>query len=496
MTAVFKAGNLITKSRKRRFPLVIYFLLVFITLLSVGGSGIWTVERQLKDNLTSQLKLILSGNIESLKIWSDGIKLDAQVLSRQPDIHDRLVSLLKYAESDSITTEALLQRSELTWLRTNLGEACKTYGFVGFVLFDLTGLEIAALHDEPIGTRQLLEKSDFFYRSKQGDTVVSQPFPGEIDLPDENGVFHSNQTTMFVSTPIYDQTGEDVGVLAFRLRPEKEFTQILSLSRFGESGETYAFNDDGIMVSNSRFDTQLTKIGLIQPGQKSIFNVQIRDPGRDLTIENLPPEDEVSKWPLTFMASQAIQHGNGVQVEGYNDYRGKPVVGAWTWIEDMDIGLTTEVDVDEAFRPIKTLLSWFLFLFALLMVFGAIAFFLRSRYAQSQRKIIENERRLSSFLNSAFDPIICIDIYGTIQSINPAVIIQFGYDSTELLGNNVKMLMPEPYQSEHDGYLQAFQKTGKRTILNMVREVPARRKNGTIFPMELSVSESTVNGKK
>lgn len=495
MTGVSKAENLITKSKKRSFPLLVFFLLVFFTLLSVGGIGIWTVERQMKENLTAQLKLILSSNIESLKIWAEGTKLDAQVLSRQPDIHERLVSLLEISESTSTTTETLRQSPELAWLRKNLGEACKTYGFVGFVLFDLTGLQIAAFLEEPIGTRKLLEKSDFFYRSKQGDTLISQPFPAEIDLPDENGVFHSNQTTMFVSTPIYNQSGEDVGVLAFRLRPEKEFTHLLSLSRFGETGETYAFNDDGYMVSNSRFDPQLLEMGLIQPGQKSIFNIQVRDPGRDLTNEKISPEEKVSEWPLTLMASQAIQNGSGVQVEGYNDYRGIPVVGAWAWIKEMDIGLTTEVDVNEAFRPIKTLLAWFFFLFALLMVFGATAFFLRSRYAQSQLKIIENEQRLSSFLNSAFDPIICIDIYGTIQSINPAVIIQFGYDSTELLGNNVKMLMPEPYQSEHDGYLQAFQKTGKRKILNMVREVPARRKNGTISPMELSVTESIVNGK-
>ena len=496
MSASSPAENLITKTRKRRFSFLIFFLLLFVTLLSVGGVGIWTVERQMKENLAAQLKLILSGNVESLKIWTEGTKLDAQVLSRQPAIYERLVSLLEFAEPKSITTEALHQTPELAWLRKHLGEACKTYGFVGFVLFDLTGLQIAAMLDEPIGTRQLLGKSDFYYRSRQGDTVISQPFTGEIDLPDDKGVFYSNRATMFVSTPIYNQSGENIGVLAFRLRPEKEFTHILSLSRFGETGETYAFNDEGVLVSNSRFDSQLVDLGLIQPGQKSIFNVQIRDPGRNLAIKKLHSNEKVSQWPLTLMADQAIQHRDGFQVEGYNDYRGRPVVGVWTWITDMDIGLTTELDVAEAFRPIKTLLVWFLFLFGLLIVFGLIAFFLRSRYTRSQQLILENEESLSSFLDNAFDPIICIDISGTIQSINSAVKIQFGYDSTELLGKNIKILMPEPYQSEHDGYLQAYLNTGKNNIINMVREVTALRKNGTTFPVELSVSESIVNGKQ
>lgn len=496
MTVSSQAGNLVTKSRKRGSSLFIFFLLVFVTLLSVGGVGIWTVERQMKENLAAQLKLILSGNVESLKIWTKGTKLDAQVLSRQPEIHKRLVSLLKFAEPKPITTEALRHTPELAWLRKNLGEACKIYGFVGFVLFDLTGLQVAAMLDEPIGTRQLLGKSDFFYRSRQGDTIISQPFAGEIDLPDENDVFHSNQATMFVSTPIYNPSGENIGVLAFRLRPENVFTHILSLSRFGETGETYAFNDKGILVSNSRFEPQLAELGLIQSRQKSIFNIQIRDPGRNLAIKKLLSEEKASKWPLTFMADQAIQQINGVNVDGYNDYRGNPVVGAWVWVPELDIGLTTELDVAEAYQPLKTLMFWFLFLFSLLIVFGVIAFFLRSRYVQSQQQTAENEQQLRAFLDSAFDPIICINTLGVIQSVNSSVKTQFGYDSSELLGENVKMLMPEPYFSEHDGYLQAYIKTGKRNIINMVREVTAQRKNGTTFPMELSVSESIVNGKQ
>jgi PAS domain S-box-containing protein len=496
MTTSSHVENSTTQSRKRGSPLFIFFLLVFVILLGVGGVGIWTVERQMKENLAAQLKLILSGNVESLKIWTEGTKLDAQVLSRQPEIHEKLVSLLEIAKPKSITTEALRQTPELAWLRKHLGEACKTYGYVGFVLFDLTGLQVAALLDEPIGTRQLLGKSDFFYRSRQGDTTISQPFSGEVDLPDENGIFHSNRATMFVSTPIYNHSGEGIGVLAFRLRPEKEFTHILSLSRFGETGETYAFNDEGIMVSNSRFDPQLVELGLILPGQKSIFNIQVRDPGRNLAIKKLHSEEKASQWPLTFMADQAIQQVDGVQVEGYNDYRGIPIVGAWTWITDLDIGLTTELDVAEAFRPMKTLLVWFLFLFGLLIVFGIIAFFLRSRYTRSQQQIIENEQRLSSFLDCALDSIICIDIFGTIHTVNTAVKTQFGYDSSELLGKNIKVLMPEPYHSEHDGYLQAYLKTGKRHIINMAREVTAQRKNGTTFPMELSVSESIVNGQQ
>ena len=495
-TSSTRQGNWLKKPMKKRSALVLFFLLIIATLLGVGGLGIWTVEKQLKEGLSTQLKLILSGNLESLRIWAESTKLDAHVLSRQPEINQKLVSLIALAQLDSTTVEDLRQSSDLAWLRKHLGEACKTYGFVGFVLFDLTGLQVGALLEEPVGTRKLLGKSDFYYRSRQGDTVISQPFSNEIALPDEEGVFHSSGSTMFVSTPLYNSSGEGVGVLAFRLRPEKEFHHILSISRFGDTGETYAFNDEGLLVSHSRFDGQLTATGLIQPGESSIFNIQIRDPGRDLTIKKLRSGEDISKRPLTEMAVNAIQQKAGQQVNGYNDYRGVPVVGAWAWVPELDIGLATEVDVVEAFRPIRTLMTWFVFLFGLMIIFGATAFFLRSRYAHSQQQTLENEGRLSSFLNSAFDPIICIDTLGTIQSVNPAVEKHFGYKPDELLGENLKILMPEPYHSNHDSYLQAYLKTGKQNVVNMVREVPARRKNGTIFPIELTVSESIVDNKK
>jgi PAS domain S-box-containing protein len=495
MAVSIQQDSLPKKPEKKRISLLLFFALVIVTSLSVGGFGIWSVEKQMKENLATQLELVLSGNIESLRIWAKGTKLDARVLANQPEVHQSLISLLEMAQSDAINADVLRYSVELSWLRKNLGAACKTYGFVGFVIFDNTAMAVGALLDQPIGTRDMVNRSDFYYRSLQGETVISQPFPGEIDLPNDEGNVSDNLATMFASTPIRNDSGEIVGVLAFRLRPEKEFSHILSISRFGETGETYAFNENGVLVSNSRFDPQLVSLGLLQPGAKSIFNIQVRDPGRNLTINKLRPDEKSSHWPLTVMASQAIQMDGGTQVSGYNDYRGVPVVGAWAWVPEIDIGLTTEVDVAEAFRPLKTLMTWFLLLFGLLIIFGATAYSLRSRYARSQQQTLENEERLSSFVNNTFDSIICIDTCGIIQSVNPAVEKQFGYALNELLGQNVNILMPQPYRREHDGYLQKYLKTGEKHILNMVREVTALRKDQSTFPMELSVTESVVNGK-
>jgi len=102
---------------------------------------------------------------------------------------------------------------------------------------------------------------------------------------------------------------------------------------------------------------------------------------------------------------------------------------------------------------------------------------------------------LKSIIETAVDAIVVITRDGNVCLVNPATEKLFGYQSSELVGRNVSVLMPEPDHSRHDGYLRNFQTSGERKIIGIGREVEGRRKDGSTFPMYLSVAEAQFGDK-
>lgn len=108
---------------------------------------------------------------------------------------------------------------------------------------------------------------------------------------------------------------------------------------------------------------------------------------------------------------------------------------------------------------------------------------------------MENALRLKAVIDTAIDGIITIDDRGLVESINPAAAKLFEYEPEEVIGKNVKMLMPSPYQEQHDGYIHQYQTTRKPRIIGIGREVMGMRKSGATFPMRLAVGEVKLQGK-
>lgn len=113
---------------------------------------------------------------------------------------------------------------------------------------------------------------------------------------------------------------------------------------------------------------------------------------------------------------------------------------------------------------------------------------------EQEKSLLDKTERLKVMFNNVAEGIITININKTIESFNPAAEKIFGYSKEEVMGQNVKILMPEPYLSEHDGYVNHYLKTGEAKIIGQGREVSGRKKDGTVFPMALSISEAKPGG--
>jgi PAS domain S-box-containing protein len=128
---------------------------------------------------------------------------------------------------------------------------------------------------------------------------------------------------------------------------------------------------------------------------------------------------------------------------------------------------------------------------SLLLAWGRVAQQLVNRHCYH-----EMHHSYSALVEAAVDAIITIDSQGLIRQFNPGAVRMFGYSADEIMGQGVSQLMPPPYSVEHDQYMRNYQSSGEKKIIGIGRKVPARRKDGSIFPAHLAVTEFERAGEK
>lgn len=267
-----------------------------------------------------------------------------------------------------------------------------------------------------------------------------------------------------------------------------KFLPIFETVQYGESGETYAFLANGKMITESRFDPMLKALGLIQ--KQSMLEMTVRDPGGNL-LEGFQPRVPREKQPLTRMARSAASGERGFDVDGYRDYRGVPVVGAWAWLPEYGFGIASEIDVAEAHSAIFTLTRLFQGLCALIILLAAALFIVRSL----MKRVKESETRTRSIFENVVDGIMSIDHSGIIQSFNPAAEHIFGYHASEAAGKNFQELLQKPSHEKYHDFFLNFPRAGNTGNNNKRREFLGRRKDGSTFLLEMAMQETRLDDK-
>ena len=156
-------------------------------------------------------------------------------------------------------------------------------------------------------------------------------------MKDDKGRTRTGVPTMFVAAPIRDDSFQVVGVLALRIRPEEEFSRILQLGRFGETGETYAFDKNGPHGFQQPLRRPADPAGpAARPGGFAL-DPATAGPRSGRRHHDGPSPDRAAARAAADADGRAKRSpaDAGVDVDGYRDYRGVPVVGAWNWLPDV-----------------------------------------------------------------------------------------------------------------------------------------------------------------
>jgi PAS domain S-box-containing protein len=226
--------------------------------------------------------------------------------------------------------------------------------------------------------------------------------------------------------PIRDRnTNQVVAVYAMGV-DAKSLINITSTGRLGNTGETYLINRKGQMFSSSRFDDELRRKGILKPGETSFLNLDIMHNGQP-----------------TLSASEVLDERDGFDIEGYQDYRGEYVLGAWNWDDKLHFGVITEIDRYEAmdsFNAIKRTIYIVVFsIIGFVIVLMAFILWLTSR----NKQILQAKNRELEQLLQNFDENVIAsnsDLDGVITYASKALSAISGYQNNELLGRPHSLL--------------------------------------------------------
>ncbi len=259
-------------------------------------------------------------------------------------------------------------------LKQLLQPGMSAHDFVGFVVADRDQRIIAAQTQELIG-QVVPQYRDFVGKVIEGKSTVSVPFPSLVLMRDRTGNLRADVPTMFVCAPILDENLQPMRPSACAFGRRKSSRKCCTWVSSGKPAKPMPSTK-----TDSWFRTAVSMMTWLSwvlfrtrkmPPRFSTFRYEI--PAVVYSKATAPACDARSY--LTFACSSAIAGETGVSIAGHRNYRGEAAVSAWTWLPNYNLGLITEIDLAEAFRPL-TILRWSFFTLFGLLVATSIAIFI------------------------------------------------------------------------------------------------------------------------
>ena len=363
-------------------------------LIFAGTVTHWQLRKMHLNELQTSLQTVLNTSHQALKSWATGKQRAAQSITK-----DTLVSSLteQLIADERADLRNILQHRLINHLRpSDALSGSEARDNRGFMIIDLANRVLSSDYQALIGMPAPKSLGNhFLQQALAGLSPINLPTKSQIPLFDSSGKKRTGVATMFVGAPILNAANQTIAVYVQRIDVRADFVPLFNSSRLGRSGETYAFNNLGLLISESRYDQQLQALGLIAKNEQALLNLVLRDPGTNLLVENAQPGKKLQA--LTLMVARATRGENGQNLDGYRDYRGVEVIGSWIWNHKMQMGIAVEMDRNEAIELHRMTIRiiWALILFSVMVLNTLITFHVRARnryrkISQLQKAILDN----------------------------------------------------------------------------------------------------------
>lgn len=461
-------------------------------------------EKKRFEVIDYSLQTLLSTTHQRLESWAkyeiDGL----EEVANNAQLAKFVEELSKVPDSSDVLLNSSLQSKIRNFVKNHkdgLGED-------GFYVVSPERINLSSHDDLYIGKENLVsqQRPAIFSELILGRSLFVPPIKRQSALDGAEPSIHLSPA-IFFAVPIRDAQGAVIAGIIKEVNYDGIYSSILSAGFIGKSGETYAVDKSGILLSNVRFEDELREIGLIGGSERPALNMKITDPGTNL-LEHDGKITQSPDWPLTLMAGHIAAGKSGENLQGYRDYRGVEVVGDWLWDENLGIGVVAEVDVKESLEllTIFKITIWSILFIALVLVFGGTLFTLKvgtratkalarshaelESLVHARTEALEvNMQRTRTIIDNTSDGLVVVNEAGVIQEFSPSSELIFGYKSDDIIGKEVALLMNHPFQtqfikSQEEGHEQSF------------FELIGCKKSRELIDIEIAVGEAIIDGER
>lgn len=502
------------RSIKNRLVLILLFC-SFTPLLLLRFMAFPKAQKDLEEALIRNLEGVRQKQAEIVKMWFDERRHDTKVISRNiSDVMDR-----------SVDDKA----RGFPKLNDYIGTIKKEYGYKAVYITSRDGTVLVATERQQVGSNML--RNDYCKEALNGNVCISK-IQSSVQNENENKMSDNDGPILYLSAPLMSSDSLIIGAVILKI-DTLHLSEIMKSAKLGKTGETFLFNREGFMLTESPFADEIRKAGLVQQGTALALRVINPRTGK-----------------LTEGAQECLSGKEGYDAEGYKNYDGRKVLGAWCWIPEYDCGLLAQITIQEGYGAAYSLNKFVLsMLLVLAFPLTLAAFYFGRRISAPILNITEVTKKITSgnleqrvkdrgkkdeiselaqafnvmaesleektvklrnytadlentvkertlklqemtnFLNSILAgsteySIIAEDLQGNILAFNKGASLVYGYKPEEMIGvANVRILHTgeDLKAGKVDHMLEVARKTGRYE-----GEVLRKRKSGEVFPVHVT----------